>query len=334
MRTFRRVAGGAAILALVLSACGPGASSQSPILTTPSVTTPAATQPGAPTLASTLILGGPPECPQRPFCLIGLQNEYGLQFKEFKALDTGGPITVEALSNNEIQVAILFTSDPIIPARNFLILEDDKQLMRADNLVPVLHAQLVTDFPVIAERLNAVSAKLTQDQLVELNRQFTEDRTDPADIAETWLEEQGLLADADPGAGDLAPAITVGKTNFYEQDILSEMYAQTLEANGFRVDRQEASGSREVVFPALQSGALDILPEYAATALEYVNGGAGEATADGVETTDLLDGRLEPLGLTALDPAPAQNKNAVVVKQALADLHDLQTISDLGKPAP
>ena len=64
-----------------------------------------------------LVLGGPPECPDRPFCLLGLQNVYGLQFREFRALDVGGPITVAALEGNQIDVAVLFTTDAVIQDR-------------------------------------------------------------------------------------------------------------------------------------------------------------------------------------------------------------------------
>lgn len=343
MREFRRVAVGAAMLALVISACGPGGGSQSPSTSAtptsgaPSATAPASGEPsGSPagaTLASTFIFGGPPECPERPFCLVGLEDTYGLQFREFRALDTGGPITVEALANDEIQVALLFTSDPTIVARDFVILEDDLGLQRADNLIPVANAQAITDNPEIADLLNEVSAALSQDTLVELNRQSTEDHLDPTEIAGTFLEDEGMLTDADPAIGE-GVELTVGKTNFYEQDILSELYAQILEANGFTVARQEASGTREVVFPAVESGEIDVLPEYAATALEYANGGAGEATADAEETAELLRAALEPRGLTALDPAPAANQNAIVVTSATADEHELVTISDLAKPAP
>ena len=337
MRTFRRVAGGAVALALLASACAPGAGNQSPSpsATEPGQTATASAAPSQPaqTLASTFIFGGPPECPERPFCLLGLEETYGLQFKEFRPLDAGGPITVEALANNEVQVALLFTTDPTIVARGFVILEDDLGLQRADNLIPVVNADVVADTPELAELLDGVSAALTQDVLVELNRQSTEDHLDPQAIAAGFLEAQGLLSGADRATGE-GVSLTVGKTNFYEQDILSELYAQVLEANGFSVARQEASGTREVVFPALEAGQIDILPEYAATALEYANGGAGEATADPEETAELLRAALESRGLTALDPAPAANQNAIVVTGATADEHDLVTISDLNAPAP
>jgi glycine betaine/choline ABC-type transport system substrate-binding protein len=335
MRISRTAAVGAALTALVVSACGPGAGSPSPSVTSPAAATssPVST-PVANSLASNLIFGGPPECPERPFCMIGLRETYGLEFKEFKPLDVGGPITVEALAGGEIDVGLLFSSDPTIEARDFVTLDDDKGLQRADNLVPLISKALVDDHPDVASLLNSVTALLTQDELVELNRQATEDNADPRDIAANWLTDKGLLDDADESIGSGAAEITVGKTNFYEQDNLSELYAQILEANGFTVARQEASGSREVVFPALADGQIDVLPDYAATALEFVNQNAGQATADPDETTDLLRQQLELRGLTALDPAEAANQNAIVVTRPTAEQYGLQKISDLAKPAP
>src|SRR5207302_778923 len=78
--------------------------------------------------AGQLVLGGPPECPQRPFCLLGLQSTYGLQFKDFKPLDAGGPLTVAALDSGDIDVGLLFTTDPNITLKNYVLLDDDKHL--------------------------------------------------------------------------------------------------------------------------------------------------------------------------------------------------------------
>ncbi len=116
--------------------------------------------------------------------------------------------------------------------------------------------------------------------------------------------------------------------------MLSEIYAQALSHAGFEVEIAEASGAREVVFPTLESGEVDILPEYLATALEFVNGGAGEATADAEETAELFREAAAERGLTVLDPAPATDKNTIVVTQETADQYGLSKISDLAKPAP
>jgi osmoprotectant transport system substrate-binding protein len=126
----------------------------------------------------------------------------------------------------------------------------------------------------------------------------------------------------------------VGSTNFYEQEILGEVFAQVLEDAGITVERKFQLGNREVVFPALESGDIDILAEYAATLLETVNEAAGEATADPDATAAKLRERLDPLGLTALDHAEATDQNGFVVTQATADQYGLVKLSDLAKPAP
>ncbi len=285
----------------------------------------------APSIASQLVLGGPPECPQRPFCLIGLQNTYGLQFKDFKALDAGGPLTVEALKNNDIQVGLLFTSDASIAVNNFVLLQDDKGLQLADNLVPVVSQSVLDEHPGIADLLNGIMAKLSQDQLTSLNKEVTVDGMSSADAAKGWLTDNGFL----PGSGGPSMGtIIVGSTNFYEQEILGELFAQTLEANGFTVDRKFQLGNREIVFPALEKGDIQVLAEYAATALEYVNGGAGEATTDATATVAKLNEHLASMGLKALNPAAATDQNGFVVTQDTASKYNLVKISDLANPMP
>lgn len=142
-------------------------------------------------IAGTLVLGGPPECPTRPLCLLGFESVYGLKFKEFKALDAGGPITKEALEKGQIDVALLFSSDGAIPARGFVVLEDDKNLQPAENVIPVIRTEKVT--PELEKALNEVSAQLTTEELSELNKAVDVDRADPDDVAKSFLEEHKLL---------------------------------------------------------------------------------------------------------------------------------------------
>ncbi len=83
-----------------------------------------------PAIAGQWTLGGPPECPQRPFCQPGLQQTYGLKFKSFKSLDTGGPLTFAALKQGSINIGLVFSSDGGITANNFVVLDDDKHLQQ------------------------------------------------------------------------------------------------------------------------------------------------------------------------------------------------------------
>ncbi len=145
-------------------------------------------------IGNTLVLGGPPECPTRPFCALGLKNTYGITFKDFKPLDAGGPLTVTALEGKQIDVGLLFTSDPSIVAKNFVLLDDDKHLQLADNIAPVVrNALLQKDDGTLARLLDSISAKLSQTELNDMNKQVAVDKADSKVVAAAWLKKQGLI---------------------------------------------------------------------------------------------------------------------------------------------
>lgn len=145
-------------------------------------------------IAKDLVFGGPAECPNREFCALGLKKVYGIAFKEFKPLDSGGPLTVAALEGRQIDVALLFTSDATIAAKRLVLLEDDKKLQLADNIAPVVRSDLLAkDDGGIRKHLNAISAKLSQAELSELNKQVTLDKRDSKEVARAWLTKTGLI---------------------------------------------------------------------------------------------------------------------------------------------
>ena len=118
-------------------------------------------------VAEEMVLGGPPECPQRPFCLHGLQSTYGLNFKDFKPLDAGGPLTVAALDSGDVDVGLLFTTDPNIALKNYVLLEDDKHLQLADNIAPIVRNQVLQQSADMRTLLNSVTSKLTTADLTD-----------------------------------------------------------------------------------------------------------------------------------------------------------------------
>src|SRR5437667_3810775 len=145
-------------------------------------------------IGNTLVLGGPPECPQRPFCQLGLKNTYGITFKDFKPLDSGGPLTIAALDGKQIDVGLLFTSDPSIVAKNFVLLDDDKHLQLADNIAPVVrNALLNKDDGTLARLLDSISSTLTQAELNDMNKQVAVTKADSKLVAAAWLKKQQLI---------------------------------------------------------------------------------------------------------------------------------------------
>ena len=134
-----------------------------------------------------LVLGGPPECPERPFCLPGLERTYGLRFSDFTPLDSGGPITRAALTGGQIDAGILFTSDGAIDGSNLVLLKDDQNLQPAENITPVVREEVVERFgPTFVTVVDSVSALLTTHALRSMNAQVATVQT-PREAAAGFL---------------------------------------------------------------------------------------------------------------------------------------------------
>jgi len=141
-------------------------------------------------VAPKLVFGTTPECESRPLCLGDKSQQlYGLQFKEVKKLDEGGPITVQALEDNDVQVALLFTGSSVIP-KDAVLLTDDKGLQPADNPVFVIKKGKAT--AATMKTLNAVSAKLTTAAYNKMSQDISENKEDPSDVAAAFLKKNGL----------------------------------------------------------------------------------------------------------------------------------------------
>jgi len=138
-------------------------------------------------VASQFVLGAGPECPKRPFCLPGLESTYGLHFKDFKTLDTDGPLTRAALKSGAIQIGLVFSSDSDLKQLGLVVLQDDKHLEAADNVVPILRTSVATDD--VKTVLNNVSAKLTTADLVQMNAQVELLHQDADAVTKVWLQQ-------------------------------------------------------------------------------------------------------------------------------------------------
>jgi osmoprotectant transport system substrate-binding protein len=143
-------------------------------------------------VASQLVVGGPPELKTRPAGLPGLKRVYGIgDFKEFKSLDAGGPLTISALKKGDIDVGRVFTSQGVIAAEGWVVLEEDKPLQPAQNVVPIGRKDKMTD--QVKQALDALSAKITTEELTKLNAQVDVEKKDPESVARDWLTQQGLI---------------------------------------------------------------------------------------------------------------------------------------------
>jgi len=137
-----------------------------------------------------IVLGGNSELQTRPYGPDALQSKYGIT-TTFQAIeDSGGSTTVDALASNQIQMANIYTADPNIESNDLLPLADPDGLFVADNVVPIVSDKVDDD---AAEIINGVSAKLTADDLVELNSESVNEQKSAAAIATEWLTSAGLI---------------------------------------------------------------------------------------------------------------------------------------------
>jgi osmoprotectant transport system substrate-binding protein len=142
-------------------------------------------------VAGQLTFGGPPECPQRPFCLPGLHEVYGVLFDDFTPLDAGGSLTVDALKTDEVQIGLLFSTDPSIGQNGFVPLADDRHLQDAENITPLIRSEKLN--VEVRALLDAVSARLSTEKVTELVGKVVIDGQDVAAVANGFLTANGLL---------------------------------------------------------------------------------------------------------------------------------------------
>jgi osmoprotectant transport system substrate-binding protein len=137
-----------------------------------------------------MVVGGPPEWKTRLTGLPGFKQIYGLTFKEFRPLDAGGPLTLNALKSGQIDAGDLFTTDPNIAANNLVALEDPKNMYAAQNVVPLITKSKSN--PTIEGALNGVSAKLDTATLSALLKEVVTDKKDASAVAQEFLKNNGL----------------------------------------------------------------------------------------------------------------------------------------------
>ena len=155
----------------------------------------------------------------------------------------------------------------------------------------------------------------------DTSSEATTDTTDGTVTDSTGADATGSVPDG--------PTISIGAQDFGESAILAEIYGQALEAAGYPVSQEALGGFRDLVFSAFESGDINLTSEYAASALEFLNESAGEATSDPAATVALLQVQLETRGLVAFEPSPAIDSNSFVVTAETAERLGLENVSDL-----
>ncbi|WP_062307567.1 glycine betaine ABC transporter substrate-binding protein [Demequina subtropica] len=216
-----------------------------------------------------------------------------------------------------------------VPGDTLVVLEDDAMLQNADNVIPAINGDAAT--PELIAALDAVSAVLTTDDLIALNKAVDIDRATSQEAATQFVADNSIAA-PDEGSG----SIVIGAANFSENITVAEIYAAVLDAAGWDTEVRTI-GSRETYLPALESGEIQVVPEYAATVTEYLNLAANGADAEPVASGDVdaTVAALEPLatdaGLVFGAPSAAQDQNAFAVTTAFSEEYGVTSLTGLAE---
>jgi osmoprotectant transport system substrate-binding protein len=141
-----------------------------------------------------IVLGGPPECENRPTCYAGLVDRYGLDNLVFESIAEGSA-RIAALEAGEIDVALLFSTQPVIKEKGFVALEDPNDVAPPENIVPVVADDVIAAYgDDLVDLIDSISALITTDVLLDLNGRVELEAQEPADVARDWLQDNGFLS--------------------------------------------------------------------------------------------------------------------------------------------
>jgi osmoprotectant transport system substrate-binding protein len=207
-----------------------------------------------------------------------------------------------------------------------VVLADDKHSQNSDNIVPVVKTSLAK--APLTDALNAVSKALSQDALTTLNSDVSVSGKTSAAAATAFISKYNLDSGLSGGSGN----ITVGTQSFSEAATLGEVYKQVLTKAGYSVTVRKV-GLRNLLEPALESGDVSVVPEYAASLTQFLLEKDKDTSQSASTEIDKTMAVLKPLalkhGFTALDPAAATDENAYAVTKASSTAYGLKTMSDV-----
>lgn len=140
-----------------------------------------------------ITLGGPPECEDRQTCYAGLVDTYGLDNLQFEAIQEGAA-RVAALEAGDIQVALLFSTQPVITEKGFVVLEGTEEIIAPENIIPVVSNEVLDAYgDEFTELINSISGEITTEVLLDLNGRVELEAQNPEDVAHDWLVENGFV---------------------------------------------------------------------------------------------------------------------------------------------
>lgn len=144
-------------------------------------------------LGEPVTLAAAEDCAERDECKVGLEEVYGLDITKVEPLGFGSQGTKDAVVEGEVVLGQVGTSDASLESLGLVLLEDDKELQNAENLVPMVNSEFIDANPEVADALNEMSQGLTTEDLAAMNAKVDLERLLPEDVARDYLVEQGVI---------------------------------------------------------------------------------------------------------------------------------------------
>ncbi len=259
------------------------------------------------------------DCERNTNCVPGFRRAYGVDpsgsLVRLKVADAG----IQALDDGLAEVAVVFSSNPMLSRPDILVLRDDKRMVTPDHVVPVVSRSLLERYgPALRRPLNAASRLLTTLQLRGLNQQVIDGRL-PEAVGGEFIDANGL--GGDPARRRAGPRIVVGFQEFAENETLAYMYAAALRGAGFRVAVRSTGGLRAQAISAMRHGRIGLWPGYSGSLRGHLGGRT-------------LRRALARIGAEPLALAPAQDRNSFAMKTDVARALGVSTLSELARYWP
>ena len=261
-------------------------------------------------------LAAPSDCVSNPNCVPGFRRVYRLDpsgsLVKLKVADAG----IEALDDGQAEVAVAFSSNPLLSRPDLLVLRDDKRMISPDHVVPAVRTSLLKRYgPALRRPLNAASRLLSTLELRALNQQVIDGRL-PEAVGGDFIDANGLGGDRPRRRA--GPRIVVGFQDFAENETLAYMYAAALRGAGFRVTVRSVGGFRAQAVSAMRRGRIGMWPGYSGSVRSYLGGPS-------------LERALARIGAQPLALAPAQDRNSFAMKRDVAQALRIRKLSDLAR---
>jgi glycine betaine/choline ABC-type transport system substrate-binding protein len=259
-------------------------------------------------------------------CLAGLKQAYGVDLSTNLVPSDDPARALDALRHGEVELAILPATSSEAAASGVVLLEDDRHALSPDHVVVAFRKELAWLYgSQLAGDLDLVTEAMTPESFTWLSARRV--HRDVGVVASEWLSTLSLPAPAVAKPG--APPLVIGGWGGPELQLVPEAVARFLERRGYPAVELRELPNRAAAVGALADGVINVLPDYSASLLEYLNGGREEASADAASTAARLGAYLDQFGARASAVSPGAAAMVFAVDAGVARASSLRRLSDL-----